>query len=120
VLSPRADGKVDGMFCGTPRLYAPLPANATAARPLAGRYTNKAQDLEVEISGDAQQGEFRLRSGLGAMSAPIVAADSDLWFLLQPGTDMRPGLPWNATLSVTADGFEMNSDRIKKLRFTRA
>ena len=33
---------------------------------------------------------------------------------------MRPGLPWNATLAVTADGFEMNSDRIKKLAFKRA
>ncbi|PWK68250.1 serine hydrolase domain-containing protein [Aminobacter sp. AP02] len=120
VLSPRADGKMDGVFCGTPRVYAPLQAGATAARPLAGRYVNKAQDLEVEISGDASKGEFRLRSGLGAMSAPIVAADADLWFLLQPGTDMRPGLPWNATLAVTSDGFEMNSDRIKKLAFKRA
>lgn len=120
VLSPRADGKVDGIFCGTPRIYAPLPANASAARPLAGQYVNAAQGLEVEITGNTQSGEFRLRSGLGAMTAPIVAGDGDLWFLLQPGTDMRPGLPWNATLTATAQGFEMNSDRIKKLTFKRA
>lgn len=116
VLSPRPDGKVDATFCGTPRVYAHLGADAKAAAPLAGRYANKAQGLEVEIEGDAQCGIFRLRSDLGAMNAPIVAADSDLWFLLRPDTD----LPWTATLSVTADGFEINADRIKKLRFTRA
>lgn len=116
ILSPRPDGKIDGTFCGTPRIYAPLGADAKAATPLAARYANKAQSLEVEIDGHAQRGMFRLRSDLGAMSAPIAAADSDLWFLLQPDTD----LPWMSTLSVTADGFVMNSDRIKKLRFTRA
>ncbi|BCG82820.1 MULTISPECIES: serine hydrolase domain-containing protein [unclassified Mesorhizobium] len=120
VLSPRPDGKIDGTFCGTPRVYAPLDPDATAATPLAGRYANTAQGIEVEIDGDAQRGMFRLRSDLGAMNAPIVAADSDLWFLLQPDTDMSPGLTWNATLSVTADGFEINSGRIKKLRFTHA
>ncbi|OWK20064.1 hypothetical protein AJ88_35835 [Mesorhizobium amorphae CCBAU 01583] len=61
-------------------------ADAKAAAPLAGRYANKAQGLEVEIDGDAQRGMFRLRSDLGAMNAPIAAADRDLWFLLQPGT----------------------------------
>ncbi|MER8492633.1 beta-lactamase family protein [Mesorhizobium australicum] len=116
VLSPRPDGKVDGTFCGTSRVYAPLGADAKATAPLAGRYANKAQGLEVEIEGDAQSGTFRLRSDLGAMNAPIVSADSDLWFLLQPDTD----LPWMATLSPTVYGFEMNTDRIKKLRFTRA
>ncbi|RUV40496.1 hypothetical protein EOD29_27740 [Mesorhizobium sp. M1A.T.Ca.IN.004.03.1.1] len=59
---------------------------------------------------------FRLRSDLGATNAPIVAADSDLWFLLQPDVNW----PWMATLSVTEDGFEMNADRVKKLNFTRA
>lgn len=116
VLSPRPDGKVDGTFCGTPRVYAQLGADAKATAPLAGRYVNKAQGLKVEIEGDAQRGMFRLRSDLGAMNDPIVAADSDLWFLLQPDTD----LPWTATLSVTVDGFEMNTDRVKKLCFTRA
>ncbi|RWP47012.1 MAG: class A beta-lactamase-related serine hydrolase [Mesorhizobium sp.] len=120
VLSPRPDGKVDGTFCGTPRVYAPLDPDARAVVPLAGRYSNKAQGLEVEIDGDAQRGIFRLRSELGAMNAPIVAADSDLWFMFQPDNDMGPCLTWNATMSVTADGFEINSDRIKKLRFTRA
>ncbi|MER9489850.1 beta-lactamase family protein [Mesorhizobium sp. M0563] len=120
VLSPRPDGKVDGMFCGTPRVYTPLVADAKAAAPLAGRYANKAQGLQVEIDADARRGMFRLRSDLGALNATIVAADSDLWFLIQPGTDMGPYRPWRATLSVTADGFEINSDRVKKLRFTRA
>ncbi|AZN98036.1 MAG: class A beta-lactamase-related serine hydrolase [Mesorhizobium sp.] len=120
VLSPRPDGKVDGIFCGTPRLYAPLGPDARAAAPLAGRYANKAQGLEVEIDGDAQRGMFRLRSDLGSMNAPIITAASDLWFLLQPGTNMRHDPHWRATLSVTADGFEINSDRVKKWRFTRA
>ncbi|MFD1984562.1 serine hydrolase domain-containing protein [Mesorhizobium newzealandense] len=118
VLSPRPDGKIDGTFCGTPTVYAPLNPNARAAAPLAGRYANTAQGIEVEIEGDAQRGMFRLRSDLGAMNAPIVAADNDLWFLLQPDTDIGPGLTWNATLSVTADGFEINASRLKKLRFT--
>ncbi|RUV40487.1 class A beta-lactamase-related serine hydrolase [Mesorhizobium sp. M1A.T.Ca.IN.004.03.1.1] len=117
VLSPRPDGKIDGTFCGTPRVYTPLTADAKATAPFTGRYANKAQSLEVEIDCDAQRGMFRLRSNLGAMNAPIVAADSHLWFL---NADIGPDLSWNATLSVTADGFEMNSDRIKKLRFTRA
>ncbi|RVC47295.1 class A beta-lactamase-related serine hydrolase [Mesorhizobium sp. M4A.F.Ca.ET.090.04.2.1] len=116
VLSPRPDGKLDGMFCGAPRVYAPLAADGKAAVPLAGRYANKAQGLEVEIEGDSQRGIFRLRSDLGAMNAPIVAADSDLWFLLQPETD----LPWRATLNVIVDGFELNTDWVKNLRFTRA
>ncbi|WP_081738871.1 serine hydrolase domain-containing protein [Mesorhizobium ciceri] len=115
VLSPRPDGKLDVTFCGTPRVYAPLGEEAKATAPLAGYYANEAQGLEVEIEGDAQRGNFRLRSNLGAMDATIVAADSDLWFLLQPETD----LPWAATLSVTADGFEMDTDWIKKLHFTR-
>ncbi|MER8714299.1 serine hydrolase domain-containing protein [Mesorhizobium sp. M1295] len=119
VLSPRPDGKIDGTFCGTPRVYAPLVANGGAGASLAGRYVNKAQGLEVEIDGDAQRGMFHLRSDLGAMNAPIVAADRDLWFLLQPGTEMSPGLSWKATLSFTAGGFEINSDFVKKWRFTR-
>ncbi|CDX42701.1 putative Penicillin-binding protein [Mesorhizobium sp. SOD10] len=120
VLSPRPDGKIDGTFCGTPRVYIPLIADASAVAPLTGRYTNKAQGLEVEIAGDAQRGMFHLRSDLGAMNAPIVAADSDLWLLLQPRTEMHPDLAWKATLSITADGFEVNSDRVKKWHFTRA
>ncbi|CAH2394401.1 Putative Penicillin-binding protein [Mesorhizobium ventifaucium] len=115
VLSPRPDGKIDGTFCGTPRVYAPLGADAKATASLTGRYTNKAQALEVEIQSDAQRGVLRLRSDFGAMNAPIVAADSDLWFLLQPDSD----LPWTATLIVTEEGFEMNTDWVKKLRFTR-
>ncbi|WP_179298289.1 serine hydrolase domain-containing protein [Mesorhizobium carmichaelinearum] len=120
VLSPRPDGKIDGTFCGTPRFYAPLVADARATAPLSGRYANKVQGLDVVIDGDTHHGTFRLRSDLGAMKAPIVAADKDLWFLLKPGTGMRPDLPWTATLSVTDDGFELDSDRTKKLRFTRA
>lgn len=119
VLSPRPDGKIDGTYCGTPRVYVPLTADARAAAPLAGRYANTTQGLEVDIDGDAHRGMFRLRSDLGTMNAPIVAADSDLWLLLEPGTDTRPDLPWIATLSITADSFEINSDRIKKLRFMR-
>ncbi|RWQ13212.1 hypothetical protein, partial [Mesorhizobium sp.] len=84
--------------------------DALAAAPLAGRYANKAQGLEVEIDGDAQRGMFRLRSDLGAMNAPIVAADSYLWFLLQPAADIDVRRTWDATLSVTADGFEINSN----------
>ncbi|MEI9412022.1 serine hydrolase domain-containing protein [Mesorhizobium salmacidum] len=120
VLSPRPNGTIDGTFCGTPRIYVPLVADPRAAAPLAGRYVNNAQGLEVKIDGDVQRGVFRLRSDIGAMKAPIVAADKDLWFLLQPSTGMHAGLPWSATLSVTGNGFELNSERVKRLRFTRA
>lgn len=116
VLRPRPDGKIDGTFCGTPRLYVPLGAEAKSVAPLTGRYANTAQGLEVEIDSDSQRGMFRLRSHLGAMNAPIVAADSDLWILLQHDTDS----PWTATLNLTADGFEMNTNRTKKLCFKRA
>lgn len=119
VLVPRADGRIDGTFCGSPRVFAPMQPAARAARPLAGKYRNSTQGFDVEITGDDSTGEFRMRSDLGALNAPIAAADNDLWFLLQLGGDMRPGLPWTATLTVTGSGFEFNSDRIRKLAFTK-
>lgn len=118
VLTPRSDGHIDALFCGRPQRFRPLAENGKAAKPLAGRYRNAAQGFEVEITGDAQNGEFRLRSDIGALNSPIVAVEDDLWLLLQPGSDMRLGLPWAATLVVTPDGFEMNTDRMKRLTFT--
>lgn len=118
VLSQRADGGIDGTFCGTPRRYVPLGEGTPAQKPLAGRYANEAQGFDVEITGDAHKGELKLRSDLGVMTAPIVAVDADLWLLLQPGTDLRPSLPWSATLRVTPEGFELNTDRMKRLTFT--
>lgn len=118
VLSPREDGTIDAVFCGRPQHFRSISADGKAARPLAGRYRNAAQGLDVEITSDAQTGTFRLRSDLGALNAPIVAVDDDLWLLLQPGSDLRPGLPWSATLLVTPSGFEMNTDRMKRLTFT--
>lgn len=118
VLTPREDGDIDVVFCGAAQRFRPLGQSGTAAKPLAGRYRNAAQGFDVEITGDAKSGHFRLRSDIGAFNAPIVAAEDDLWLLLQPGSDMRPDLPWAATLQVTPDGFEMNTDRMKRLTFT--
>lgn len=117
-LTARPDGAIDALFCGTPRIYRPLPAQGRAVRSLAGRYRNPAQDLDVVIAGDETRGEFQLRSRIGAFTARLIALDADYWMLLSPGdSEFRPGRPW-ATMTVTRGGFLLNSERTRGLAFT--
>ncbi|HQZ11878.1 MAG TPA: serine hydrolase domain-containing protein [Devosia sp.] len=119
VLVPNENGTIDARFCGTPRVYRPLADGAAAAKPLAGRYRNAAQDMEVVIDGDNRKGTLRLNSPNGVLISPVVAADDDLWLMLEPMADFRPGAAWSAVLQVTPDGFELNSERVRHLAFTR-
>lgn len=117
VLRPGAEGTIEALFCGTPRRYRPLASGAAAARSLARRYRNAAQNIDVEIAGDRREGHLRLRSDFGVLESPIVAIDEDLWLMLQPSADFRPGAMWSAVLRATADGFELNAERLKRLVF---
>lgn len=119
IVRPGADGSLAALFCGTPRQYRPLVAGATAAAPLAGRYANAAQGFDVEVTGDTRSGTFTLRSPLGVTRATLLAIDSDLWVMLPPGGTFDLGQPWTGTLIVTPTGFELNTDRIKRLAFTK-
>lgn len=118
VLKPGAGDTIDGMFCGTARSYVPLARDASASKPLAGRYGNATQSFEVEITGDNRTGKFHLRSAIGALTASLVAADADLWIMLPEGSELTPGQVWSGTLLVTEDGFTLNTDRMKNLSFT--
>lgn len=117
-LTPTADGNIEAKFCGTPRTYRPLPSEP-ASKSLTGRYRNNAQKIEVEIAGEEKNGTFVLRSDLGALTAPLVAVDEDLWLLLPPDTGLRPGGAWSGMLQITEQGFELNSERMKRLAFTK-
>jgi len=119
ILRPEADGSLSGLFCGSPRRYVPLAPGARAAAPLAGRYGNAAQGFDVEITGDDSTAEFILRSPLGVNRATLRAIDADLWVMLPPGGGFDPGQQWTGTLIVTPTGFDLNTDRMKRLAFTK-
>lgn len=118
-LRPREDGRIDAIFCGEPRVYAPLPPAATAGRPLAGRYVNAMQGMTVEIAGDRRNGTFELRSPFGVVAAELVALDHECWLLRGFRSEIHPGEPWNAVLRATETGFEFTADRVKRLHFDR-
>ncbi|WP_417584653.1 serine hydrolase domain-containing protein [Pelagibacterium sp.] len=120
VLTPAADGTIKARFCGTPRTYAPLPEGCKAVKPLTGRYRNAAQNLDVEIWGDCNTAQLRLRSDLGAFAAELVAVDSDLWLMLPSGATLRPGQAWTAMIQVTSEGFAFNTERMKHLDFKKS
>lgn len=108
-----------GSFCGRPVTYRRLPPCDRAARPLAGRYVNAAQGLEVTITGDDRSARFHLRSDIGALSAQAVPIAPDLWQMLAPEMPAVGGQPaWKATLTVTDGGFVLNSERTRNLTFT--
>lgn len=120
VLSPNEDGTISVLHSGTPRTYVPLADLARASRPLAGRYRNPSQGLEVEVTGDEARGTISIRSSLGALNGSLVALDHDLWAMLPAGAELQPGKPWSATILMTSDGFTLNTERLRNLSFIAA
>jgi CubicO group peptidase (beta-lactamase class C family) len=120
VLSLSGDGIIDAEWCGAPRHYRRIDRTASIKpQAIAGRYRNAKLGLDVEI-GAAEDGRnsFVLRTSIGALRAVLTPLEPELYLMTAAEeAGARPGRPWLASIKVEPQGFVLNSERTRNLRF---
>ena len=110
-LTFRQDGdELDAMWCGAKRRYRRL-ATPPAGRNITGHYVNAQLGLDAQVTAATA---LQIRSDHGTFNASLSWIADDL--LLVHGAARA----WIATLSVSADGLVLTSDRTKQLRLKPA
>ncbi len=123
VLSPTGDGTMDVTWCGHKRQARRLPAELPASSlPILGRYAHRSLEMDATIAEEGQDGlVLRVTSRFGVMTMVLSRADHDLYLGRSgPATPPPPlGKDWLYTIKVEERGIVLDSDRTKRLRFTR-